>query len=507
MLSYAFCMPLRHLTFCLAVFLLAVAGASAQPRAPQVDASALTAAAARLGRVIWTPDVRLDRAGIDPFVLRASEAPGCERPGPGCLPHYRPDFVVGGVAGADVWMNLNEQLLVQLRGRAVSDWYREFTDQSGVAPDISQALRYVAPRFHLDFGWRHSQSRRGSLTEVAQRITRTAFDRRLTAAARLGRFALETEWGLQRVRYARPAVAHPSFRYDRFDGDLTRWRHVLRPAVPGPSRWSFTFERVAQQALHRPVRERRVRGTTVMLETELLTGLRLEGRVAVGWTHLVRPDYHRQLGQYSARTSAPVWRAELLLPSEATRLDFRLERRFSQSVLPGPPSVSELRADVRAGRSPISRSPASLSSRRGRITAPARRGLPWGSSRCGTSARRSWISPSAPSSAGTSLAPLSRVLLLRFWRRGPLVSLRVFAARAGRSVARVSTCFFAPCGRCPVSPGLPGLGAGVLVGRRCFRLYESVGDGGTALRTVLRQARQGALHRRRRHWRVALCLR
>ena len=343
-------MLLRVLKLCLAFLLLGVAGLSAQPRAPQVDAPALTAAAARLGRVIWSPDVRLDRAGIDPFVLRPSDTPGCERPGPGCLPHYRPDFVVGGVGGTDVWMNLNEQLLVQFRGRAVADWYREFSDQSGVAPDISQAVRYVAPRFHLDFGWRHAQSRRGGLTEVAQRVTRTAFDRRLTAAVRLGRFAIETEWGSQRVRYARPAVAHPSFRYDWFDGDLARWRHVLRPAVPGPSRWSFTVERVAQQAFHRPVRERRVRGATVMLETDLLTGLRLEGRVGVGWTHLVRPDYHRQLGRYSARTSAPVWRAELVLPSAANRLEFRLDRRFSQSVLPGPPSVSELRADVRAGR-------------------------------------------------------------------------------------------------------------------------------------------------------------
>ena len=240
-------MLLRVLTSCLALLLPGLSGVSAQPRAPQVDAPALTAAAARLGRVIWSPEVRLDRAGIDPFVLRLSEAPGCARPGPGCLPHYRPDFVVGGVGGADVWMNLNEQLLVQLRGRAVADWYREFADQSGVAPDISQAVRYVAPRFHLDFGWRHAQSRRGGLTEVAQRVTRTAFDRRLTAAVRLGRFALETEWGSQRVRYARPTVAHPSFRYDWFDGDLDRWRHVVRPAVPGPSRWSFTVERVAQQ--------------------------------------------------------------------------------------------------------------------------------------------------------------------------------------------------------------------------------------------------------------------
>ena len=344
-------MLLRVLTSCLALLLPGLSAVSAQPRAPQVDAPALTAATARLGRVIWSPEVRLDRAGIDPFVLRPSEAPGCARPGPGCLPHYRPDFVVGGVGGADVWMSLNEQLLVQLRGRAVADWYREFADQSGGRSRHLAGGALCRPRASISTsaGGTRRAGAAGS-PRVAQRVTRTAFDRRLTAAVRLGRFALETEWGSQRVRYARPTVAHPSFRYDWFDGDLDRWRQVLRPAVPGPSRWSFTFERVAQQAFHRPVRERRVRGTTVMLETELLTGLRLEGRVGVGWTHLVRPDYHRQLGRYSARTSAPVWRAELVLPSEANRLEFRLDRRFSQSVLPGPPSVSELRADVRAGR-------------------------------------------------------------------------------------------------------------------------------------------------------------
>ena len=122
----------------------------------------------------------LDCIGVDPFVLRPPVAAECLDRTVYCPPVYRSDFVLGGVAGADVWMNLSERLLVQSRGRAVVDWYREFSDVSSVAPDVSQAVRYVGPRVHLDFGWRHVQSRRGMLAELAQRIRRTAFDRRLT---------------------------------------------------------------------------------------------------------------------------------------------------------------------------------------------------------------------------------------------------------------------------------------------------------------------------------------
>ena len=265
-------------------------------------------------------------------------------------PVYRSDFVLGGVAGADVWMNLSERLLVQSRGRAVVDWYREFSDVSSVAPDVSQAVRYVGPRVHLDFGWRHVQSRRGMLAELAQRIRRTAFDRRLTAAVRVGRFALEAELGGQRVRHDDPPVAHQLFRYDWFDADITRTRALLRPAVAGPSRWSFTVERLEHRSFSRPVRERRLDATTVMLETELLTGLRLEGRVGIGWTRQRRPDYHEQLGAASSSLSAPLWRIDLSLPSEAGDLAFDLSRRFTQSVLPGPPALDELRVAVRGGR-------------------------------------------------------------------------------------------------------------------------------------------------------------
>ena len=62
------------------------------------------------------------------------------------------------------------------------------------------------------------------LAELAQRIRRTAFDRRLTAAVRLGRFALEAELGGQRVRHVAPPVVHRLFRYDWFDADITRTR-------------------------------------------------------------------------------------------------------------------------------------------------------------------------------------------------------------------------------------------------------------------------------------------
>lgn len=323
----------------------------AQPRADQVDSAALLAAAARLGRVIWAPVLELDRIGVDPFVLRPPDPDSCSRASAsGCLPLYRTDVVVGGTGGADLWANLGERLIVQVRGRAVADAYRRYTDQSGVAPDISQAVRWVAPRFHVDFGWRHAEGRRGLLSEVAQRITRTAFDRRLTAVARLGRFAVETEAGVQRVRYVVPAVRHPLFRYDWFDRDISRARAVLRPAVPGPSRWSFVYERSVQSSLRRPVRQRRLDGHRAELETELLTGLRLEGRVAVGWQHLRRPDYHPALGRYSHRTSAPVWRIMLMLPSGVTDAELRLERTFSSSAINGPPSLDELRSAFRAGR-------------------------------------------------------------------------------------------------------------------------------------------------------------
>ena len=82
----------------------------------------------------------------------------------------------------------------------------------------------------------------------------------------------------------------------------------------------------------------------------MLTGLRLEGRIGVGWTYQVRPDYHVQLGAYSVRTSAPVWEGVLTLPSAAADVELRLQRRFVQSVLPGPPSLAEFRTAVRAGR-------------------------------------------------------------------------------------------------------------------------------------------------------------
>ena len=342
--------PMRSV-FALVLFVLTAAPtAVAQPRSEQVDPSALAAAAARLGRVIWAPMATLDRIGVDPFVLRPPVAADCPDRTVYCPPVYRSDFVLGGVAGADVWMNLSERLLVQSRGRAVVDWYREFSDVSSVAPDVSQAVRYVGPRVHLDFGWRHVQSRRGMLAELAQRIRRTAFDQRLTAAVRVGRFALEAELGGQRVRHDDPPVAHRLFRYDWFDADITRTRALLRPAVAGPSRWSFTVERLEHQSFSRPVRERRLDATTVMLETELLTGLRLEGRVGVGWTRQRRPDYHEQLGAASSSLSAPLWRIDLSLPSEAGDLAFDLSRRFTQSVLPGPPALDELRVAVRGGR-------------------------------------------------------------------------------------------------------------------------------------------------------------
>ena len=267
-----------------------------------------------------------------------------------CPPVYRSDFVLGGLAGADVWMNLSERLLVQSSGRAVVDWYREFSDQRSVAPDVSQAVRYVGPRFHLDFGWRHVESRRGMLSEVAQRVRRAAFDRRVTTAVRLGRFALEAEWGDQRVRYRSPRVAHQSLRYDWFNADIGRTRAVFRPAVAGPSRWSVTVERLGHRSVSRPLRQRRLDATTVMLETELLTGLRLEGRVGIGWTRERRPDYHRQLGVSSAALSAPVWRIDLSLPSEAADLDLQLRRRFTQSVLPGPPALDDFREAPRPGQ-------------------------------------------------------------------------------------------------------------------------------------------------------------
>ena len=131
-------------------------------------------------------------------------------------------------------MNLSERLLVQSRARAVVDWYREFAHNRSVVPDVSQAVRYVGPRLHLDFGWRHVESRRGMLSEVAQRVRRAAFDRRVTTAVRLGRFALEGDVGAQRVRYRQPVVSHRLFRYDWFDADIARTSALLRP--PSPAR-------------------------------------------------------------------------------------------------------------------------------------------------------------------------------------------------------------------------------------------------------------------------------
>ena len=335
---------------CGVVLLVGVSAALAQPRAEQVDPSALAAAAARLGRVVWSPVATVDRIGVDPFVLRLPTGAECLDRNVYCPPVYRSDFVLGGRAGADVWMNLSERLLVQSSGRAVVDWYREFSDQRSLAPDFSQAVRYVGPRFHLDFGWRHVESRRGMLSEVAQRVRRAAFDRRLTTAVRLGRFALEAEWGDQRVRYRAPRVAHQSFRYAWFNADIGRTRAVFRPAVAGPSRWAVSVERLGHRSVSRPLRQRRLDATTVMLETELLTGLRLEGRVGIGWTRERRPDYHPQLGIASAALSAPVWRIDLALPSEAADLDIQLRRRFTQSVLPGPPALDDFRIAVRGGR-------------------------------------------------------------------------------------------------------------------------------------------------------------
>ena len=191
----------------------------AQPRSEQVDPSALAAAAARLGRVIWSPMATLDCIGVDPFVLRPPVATECLDRTVYCPPVYRSDFVLGGVAGADVWMNLSERLLVQSRGRAVVDWYREFSDVSSVAPDVSQAVRYVGPRVHLDFGWRHVQSRRGMLAELAQRIRRTAFDRRLTAAVRRQVCARSRAW--RSVRSSR----RPAGRASAVPLRLVRRRH------------------------------------------------------------------------------------------------------------------------------------------------------------------------------------------------------------------------------------------------------------------------------------------
>ena len=172
----------------------------------------------------------------------------------------------------------------------------------------------------------------------------------VTTAVRLGRFALEAEWGAQRVRYLSPRVVHESFRYDWFNSDIGRTRAVFRPAVAGPSRWSVSVERLGHRSVSRPLRQRRLDATTVMLETELLTGLRLEGRVGVGWTRERRPDYHPQLGISSASLSAPVWRIDLSLPSESADLEVQLRRRFLQSVLPGPPALDDLRIAVRGGR-------------------------------------------------------------------------------------------------------------------------------------------------------------
>ena len=56
---------------CGVLVLVGVSAALAQPRAEQVDPSALAAAAARLGRVIWSPVATVDRIGVDPFVLRS----------------------------------------------------------------------------------------------------------------------------------------------------------------------------------------------------------------------------------------------------------------------------------------------------------------------------------------------------------------------------------------------------------------------------------------------------
>ena len=131
----------------LVLAVVTAAPAAAQPRAEQVDAAALAAAAARLGRVIWAPVAQVDRVGMDPFVLRAPAA-DCDASSSTCLPRYQADFVVGGRAGADLWLNVNRQFIVQSSAHAVTDWYRTFADQRGVAPDVSQAVRYVAPRFH-----------------------------------------------------------------------------------------------------------------------------------------------------------------------------------------------------------------------------------------------------------------------------------------------------------------------------------------------------------------------
>lgn len=72
--------PLMHrLATLVPTLALAASAALAQPRADQVDSSALTAAAARLGRVIRAPVATLDRIGVDPFVLRVATAAECPR--------------------------------------------------------------------------------------------------------------------------------------------------------------------------------------------------------------------------------------------------------------------------------------------------------------------------------------------------------------------------------------------------------------------------------------------
>ena len=94
--------------FALVLFVFTAPTAVAQPRSEQVDPSALAAAAARLGRVIWSPMATLDRIGVDPFVLRPPVAAECPDRTVYCPPVYRSDFVLGGVAGADVWIRVED---------------------------------------------------------------------------------------------------------------------------------------------------------------------------------------------------------------------------------------------------------------------------------------------------------------------------------------------------------------------------------------------------------------
>lgn len=82
-----------------------------------------------------------------------------------------------------------------------------------------------------------------------------------------------------------------------------------------------------------------------MLETKLLTGLRLEGRVGVGWTRQRRPDYHPQLGAASSarRCGASTCRC----PPRRSTSTCGSAAASSSRPFPAPPALDELRLAVR----------------------------------------------------------------------------------------------------------------------------------------------------------------